>query len=751
MSNPEEPDPATGPGAPPPGKQKSGKPEANASLGLAIVLALGLLIGMAYLWQNYSGEKELPRTASLFGQMHPVIVHFPFAILLLVFLMEVLSIVKPFRGLQSNTRFLLWLATLGAAGSIIGGFLLKAGGTYTSGIMGEHMWAGFAVAAGSIAALMLKSGTGQSFLYRAVLTLTVLTVLVTTHLGASITHQPDYLSKHMPDSWAIKPYLNMENGLRGILSQLGGKVPKEKDTAAGQLVYQDYVYPVLEDKCVSCHNADKGKKPKGKLNMKDWAAFSERGEDLDPAFVAGDPDASLIMERIHLPLDDEDHMPPEDKDQLTEDEIRVITWWIAEGASNELAVANANIGDEIAAILKTMEPPDPAVLAAEAATKEKAAAEVEKKKADQQAALDVLQEKGYALRPLSAEDAGLQFNAVNVAADFDDDALSLFQAVAADIVELDLARTRISDDSASLLGSMENLTKLHLENTGITDATLARLANLDKLEYLNLYGTKVTDAGLAKLKDLDSIRKVYVWETEVTPEGGKDLEDAKPGLEVNLGWKESDITAAVAAPAAEEKEKKPAEAKKPAAKAQPEAKAKPDAKPKPAAEKPKPAAAKADEEKKPGAKGKPSDKKPGEKKSAAEKKPAANEAAPDAAKPAREKPAPKRNRPAGKDAGKEKPGADRPDADKPARKPKPGATKPAPDEKPAAAVPEPAPGDQAVAGWNPDQAPEPEAAEAEAGAGSRPSETLAVAESRGTFVFRERERRKYGRFRSAGR
>ncbi len=69
----------------------------------------------------------------------------------------------------------------------------------------------------------------------------------------------------------------------------------------------------------------------------------------------------------------------------------------------------------------------------------------------------------------------------------------------------------------------------------MTDAGLARLATLPQLEYLNLYGTKVTDAGIAKLAANKQLKKLFVWQTGVTPAGAKKLEEAVPGLVVNIG------------------------------------------------------------------------------------------------------------------------------------------------------------------------------------------------------------------------
>ena len=39
-----------------------------------------------------------------------------------------------------------------------------------------------------------------------------------------------------------------------------------------------------------------------------------------------------MLQRIHLPLEEKEHMPPKGKQQLLSDEIALLTWWIKEGA-----------------------------------------------------------------------------------------------------------------------------------------------------------------------------------------------------------------------------------------------------------------------------------------------------------------------------------------------------------------------------------------------------------------------------------
>jgi hypothetical protein len=104
------------------------------------------------------------------------------------------------------------------------------------------------------------------------------------------------------------------------------------------------------------------------------------------------------------------------------------------------------------------------------------------------------------------------------------------------VVSLNLAKTAITDAVLPVIARHTGLTELHLELTKVTDAGLANLKSLQELEYLNLYGTAVTDAGLAHLASLPKLRNLYLWQTKVTAIGARNLKQALPNLEINMGW-----------------------------------------------------------------------------------------------------------------------------------------------------------------------------------------------------------------------
>ena len=87
------------------------------------------------------------------------------------------------------------------------------------------------------------------------------------------------------------------------------------------------IKPLLESRCVSCHSSSK---QKGDLNLSSLLA-STKGGDSGPAIIPNNTDESLLLERISLPHDDEEIMPPKGA-PLNPEELALFKKWIENGA-----------------------------------------------------------------------------------------------------------------------------------------------------------------------------------------------------------------------------------------------------------------------------------------------------------------------------------------------------------------------------------------------------------------------------------
>lgn len=78
----------------------------------------------------------------------------------------------------------------------------------------------------------------------------------------------------------------------------------------------------------------------------DTYEMAMKGGENGNNFVAGKPDDSLSLQRIALPADDDEHMPPDGKDQLTPAEIAAIRYWVQAGASATQKISEAQFPPE---------------------------------------------------------------------------------------------------------------------------------------------------------------------------------------------------------------------------------------------------------------------------------------------------------------------------------------------------------------------------------------------------------------------
>ena len=85
---------------------------------------------------------------------------------------------------------------------------------------------------------------------------------------------------------------------------------------------------ILERSCISCHGAES---QKGGLRL-DTLSLAKEGGDSGPAIVPGNKEESLLLERIHLPVDDDEIMPPKEG-PLSAEFKDILNRWIETGAN----------------------------------------------------------------------------------------------------------------------------------------------------------------------------------------------------------------------------------------------------------------------------------------------------------------------------------------------------------------------------------------------------------------------------------
>ena len=253
----------------------------------------------------FESKLEVPAWLQPVGRMHPLLLHFPIVLLLLAIALQWYGSAS---RRQANNFFhtfsqnvLLSGALLSAVTVVMGLFLSREEG-YSGETLQWHKWTGAGIF--FLASIIYWAAT-KSW-YKGMLTKTagaivVVGLIFTGHFGANLTHGEDFILQPLAIYYEAPP------------------VPIDK-----AIVFEHVIRPIFEKKCMSCHNPDK---LKGELILADSASIVKGGKT-GKLFVPGNPAISLLMERVHLPLEEKKHMPPKGKAQLTEDEIVLLTLWI---------------------------------------------------------------------------------------------------------------------------------------------------------------------------------------------------------------------------------------------------------------------------------------------------------------------------------------------------------------------------------------------------------------------------------------
>ena len=413
------------------------------------------------------------------GRFHPVLLHLPIGMIVLVPVLEVAGSQRP--ALREAAAFVLRAALALALPTLALGYMLAFGAGDTGTTVHRHMWGAVVLCIALMVCLLARpawAAGGQRHFYPAMLAATLLSLVWVSHQGGSITHGSDYLTRYMPD------------GVRRLFAS------SRANDAHPDSFYAQRIHPVLDAKCAVCHG---GSTEKGGLRLDSYNALMKGGKD-GAVVSIGKPEASLLITRVSLPTNDTHFMPAEGRTPLTPEEIAWVRAWIQAGASptaNTVAGANA-------AVNQAPEPPPQPVGDYSALMPE-----IERMR----------QGQGTKLVPVSSKASdGLILRTVDVAPSFGDAQLAAFEKFAPYIVEAELARTAVTDASFDTLRNFSHLRALHLEGTAIHGSELAKLSSLTQLTYLNLSNTKVTAQSVDSLKSLPHLRHVYLFNTPAQPD-----------------------------------------------------------------------------------------------------------------------------------------------------------------------------------------------------------------------------------------
>jgi uncharacterized membrane protein len=447
------------------------------------------------------GDKiSVPYWLQPLGRLHPMILHFPIVLLLLAMLLEFFRFKEAYTGeklYQNFTTGLLLTGVLLSAVTVVMGLFLSKEEGYSGSTLQWHKWTGVSIVfISSIIYWSRNSSWYKASVAKAGAVITILCLIVTGHYGATLTHGDNFvLAAVMPEK---------------------EKVPVDK-----AFIFDDVIMPIFNEKCLSCHNLEKAK---GSLILADAKSMLKGGKN-GKLFVPGKPEISLLLERIHLPVDDKKHMPPKSKSQLTSEEIAILALWIKGNADLKKKVLDLPKTDSLRVLSASLLGP---VTSVEENYDFAAADEATIKKLNNNYRVI------YALDKISP---ALEVNIYNRSI-YKPEAIKEMMPVKKQIVSLNLNNLPIKDEELKTIGAFENLRKLNLNFTDIKGDGLKYLKSLNHLNTLSLSGTKVNFSFVKQLVVMKSLKELTLWNTGLNEAEIGQLQKMNKGLDVIGGFKD---------------------------------------------------------------------------------------------------------------------------------------------------------------------------------------------------------------------
>jgi hypothetical protein len=457
-----------------------------------VVIFVQVLIVFVLFFEN---SISLPAWLQSFGRMHPLLLHLPIGLLLITAVLIFTRRHFESPSFDDLISFLLYLTSLTASLTTLMGLFLSLEGGYDNEAIAVHKWAGVIVS--FLCASLIISPRSQ--LLKPAIAFAVVTLIVAGHYGATITHG---------EQMVLEPIFRNEQQARVITDS--------------STVFHATVESIFEAKCSSCHNESKAK---GRLILTSKESVLKGGKH-GKLWVAGHPEKSLMMERLLLPLDAKEHMPPRDKAQLSNEELDFLTLWIQSGADTEKRIAQLPPTDTLRQLAS-------AVISGYSSHKINAPLyKFEFASNDKVAKLNA---PYRSLFRIAENEPALEAD-FYLKQSYRKEYLDELVAVKDQLVALNLSNMPVEDSDLETISKFKNLRKLVLNNTNIKGTNLASLTRMNSLESVSLSGAPISTESLAALSQSKTIRNVYVWNTSISKQDAENLKVKFPNITWHSGY-----------------------------------------------------------------------------------------------------------------------------------------------------------------------------------------------------------------------
>ena len=429
------------------------------------------------------------------GKFHPLFLHFPIVLIICIGLYLVFVPAGKLAKVIEQ-QVLLTNAFIAVLVAITGLFLSKEN-TYAENLLTQHQWGGVAIALFSWALVFInnyyvKFQTNKILRVEIGIFLLVL-VIVFTHKGAQLTHGEDVLS--FP---------------KNKISTIDTVAKKVLDSTAS--IYEKAVQPILLDKCVGCHGPNK---VKGNLLLDNKEHILKGGKHGSVLDLTG---TSSIIERIHLPLAEEKHMPPDGKPQLTPSEIKILNDWISAGGDFNKKIVELEKTDSLYLLAKSYQAP------------------VEKIKNKGNAGPDMSE---YNTNYCNVQYVYPGSNLIEVnffqGSFYDREQLKKLDKIKEQIVSLNMQTMPLQQEDMAIITGFKQLERLNLNYTGLNSTSLASIKTLSKLQSLSIAGIEASVSELSNLVKGSSIKILHIWNTKIKKDQVQLIQSQNKNLVVTVG------------------------------------------------------------------------------------------------------------------------------------------------------------------------------------------------------------------------
>jgi uncharacterized membrane protein len=428
------------------------------------------------------------------SRLHPLVVHLPIGILVLAGALEIWRrYTRPSPDWQPLIHTALLAGAICTLPAVCSGWLLATHQGYEAVLLDKHRWLGVATAISAWAVWYFRHWRW----YPGLLSGTLVLLTFAGHYGGALTHGENYLTE---------PFGTEREAVTASVPAFTPETP----------VFAGIILPILQEKCVSCHKTGK---TKGGLNLESEEMIVKGGKN-GPVVLPQTPSESPLLHRIHLPMHDDEHMPPRGKTQLSDTEIKLLGWWLEQGADFRKKVREIPATPEIQAILAGSPPQNPAF----ARTIDPADASVIRQLTEANIKISRLSEQSALLSVSCSGNQALQ------AQHFEG-----LKKIRNQIGWLDLAYSNVTDPWLANIGPMPQLMRLNLAHTTVSAQGIQHLAASDCLEFLNLVDTRVSDAAAPVIQQIKALKSLFSWKSQLSEQGLSQIKQNLPSLVLHQG------------------------------------------------------------------------------------------------------------------------------------------------------------------------------------------------------------------------